>query len=619
MPRYREEERRAMTLDETLAIQTVGDLRPVAKLLTAGRTPTRKAELVAFVASCLEGPRLRALWDRLDTLQQAAVAETAHDPGRFFQARRFRAKYGANPNWGKTDSFSTHVTEPSLLAALFFRGVMPEDLGQRLRAFVPEPEPARLEVAASLPEALARQRFRWNRESERSEEWEETVPVVRREMEPAALHDLPAVLHLIGAGKVAVGQKTRRPGAAALQAIGKVLLAGDYYDGVAPAAEIPAWHHELGPIRAFAWPLLVQAGGLAELSGKNLALTRAGQRALTAPAQKTIETLWRRWLKTRLLDEMARIEVVKGQGAKGRGGALTAAVDRHPAVNDALARCPVGAWVAVDELFRYMQAADLDFEVARDPWKLHIGSNARNGSLGYQGYHGWHLLQARYALCLLFEYAATLGLIDVAYVPPQRARPDYSGNWGTDDFLFLSRYDGLLYLRLTPLGAYCLGLSGAYVAAKPEPRAALRVLPNLDVVATGEALDPGDAFLLDSFARRQADAVWRLERAKLLAALEEGKTVAALRELLESRNEGPLPDTVSRFLQDCEERASALKDRGEARLVECADPALAALVANDSRTRPLCMQAGERHLVVLPGAEKRFRTALRKLGYPLLA
>ena len=38
--------------------------------------------------------------------------------------------------------------------------------------------------------------------------------------------------------------------------------------------------------------------------------------------------------------------------------------------------------------------------------------------------------RARYLLCLLLEYAATLGLIDVAYTDPDEARPDFRHMWG---------------------------------------------------------------------------------------------------------------------------------------------------------------------------------------------
>lgn len=79
----------------------------------------------------------------------------------------------------------------------------------------------------------------------------------------------------------------------------------------------------------------------------------------------------------------------------------------------------------VDDFFRRMRATGTDFEITRDPWNLYI-CEPGYGSLGYEGFHAWHILQARYALCLLFEYAATLSLLDVAYIPPRDARPDYT-------------------------------------------------------------------------------------------------------------------------------------------------------------------------------------------------
>ncbi|MBU1752162.1 MAG: hypothetical protein KKA73_31160, partial [Chloroflexi bacterium] len=129
------------------------------------------------------------------------------------------------------------------------------------------------------------------------------------------------------------------------------------------------------------------------------------------------------------------------------------------------------------------QAAGHTFAVARDLWHLYI-ADPNYGSLGYAGYGEWPLLQGRYLLAFLFEYAATLGLIDVAYIHPSGARPDYHDNWGTDDLDCLSRYDGLLYFRLTGLGAWCLGLTAEYTqcpADEPAPlevRQVLQVLPN---------------------------------------------------------------------------------------------------------------------------------------------
>jgi hypothetical protein len=314
-----------------------------------------------------------------------------------------------------------------------------------------------------------------------------------------------------------------------------------------------------------------------------------------------------------ILDELSRIDCVKGQTGKGKHG-LTAVSSRRDAVADTLAECPAGGWVATEEFFLFMRASGNDFAVTRNAWNLYIGDQ-QYGSLGYEGGEG--ILEERYLLCLLFEYAATLGLIDVAFIPPATARPNYHNMWGTDDLPFFSRYDGLMYIRITTLGAYCLGAAEDYTPAPVEVKPVLRVLPNLEIAAIGADLEQGDRLALDAYAIRTSDLVWQLEAGKLLAAIQEGRAVDEIREFLSARSGAPLPDTVTRLLEDVADRSARVYDRGLARLIECADPALAALIANDSRTRKQCMRAGERHLVVPAASEAAFRRALRDVGYLL--
>ncbi len=62
---------------------------------------------------------------------------------------------------------------------------------------------------------------------------------------------------------------------------------------------------------------------------------------------------------------------------------------------------------------------------------------------------------------MLFEYVATLGVIDVAYTGPRGARDDYRELWGADRYDSLSRYDGLAAVRVNDLGAAILHDPGA--------------------------------------------------------------------------------------------------------------------------------------------------------------
>src|ERR1035437_5552487 len=266
----------------------------------------------------------------VDKLRQlAAVAEAVHSPSSRFNAGLFRAKYGQDPNWGPPSEHSYDRTPSALCFFFYKRDVVPADLKARLLNFVPAPRQAAIATVDRLPPTYGRSFDRWNEQQRTSETGTEEVPIAVHETERAAQRELLSVLRLVDAGKVAVSDKTRRASGATVDAITAILDGGDYYP---PVPVVDRCHDEnAGPIRAFAWPLLIQAGGLAQLAGTRLQLTKAGRKALSEPAAGTIRTLWTKWINTTILDELARIECVKGQTGKGKRG-LTAVSDRRASI-----------------------------------------------------------------------------------------------------------------------------------------------------------------------------------------------------------------------------------------------------------------------------------------------
>lgn len=584
------------TVSEALELASAHLLRPMLGLAPcAAPPPRRKADMIAEIEGLLRGDSLRRLWEALDETQQLAVREALDTPVGFFDRHHFELKYGRVPAGFEDDGgLSTATLLHFFLYAPRRHGfaptIVPLELAQRLRSFVPPPPPAEVPAAEELPEA---------------------APLTRRDMERPAQHDLLAVLRLVEAGRVAVSASTRRPGAAAKERVAAVLADGDFFD--ATGSEAPPWVRELGPIRAFAWPCLLQAAKLAQLRGSKLALTKSGRAALHRPVEATLRTIWKRWLGNKLLDEFSRVDIIKGQTRGSGRRTMTPASGRRSAVADALAACPPGRWVCFDDFGRFMQAGGFDFVVNRDPWNLYLGEPGY-GSLGYDGSHDWAIIEGRYALCLLFEYAATLGLIDVAYAEPHDARLDYTHLWGSEDLPYLSRYDGLQYFRLNPLGAYCLGIAKAYAPSTPTARAALGIYPNLSIQAAAP-LSPEEQTLLETYAEAEADGVWLLDRDKTLAAIEHGHDPDEFREFLAARDDQPLPETVEGFLAAAKRGARALKIRHTALLIDCADAEIAAKLTTDKRTAKLCLRAGERVLAVPTASEAAFRKAARAMGY----
>lgn len=411
MPYYNQPER-IPTLSEALNHQTVEQLKALASLLSAGTIPTRKAELVNYIHQALQGKMLRQLWQQCDVTQQAAIAEVVHSEDDRYQAQRFVNKYGKEPNWG-TGRYQSYQFKPSILELFFYSFTMPQDLKAQLKPFVPLPEPTRIESLETLPAALSRALEDYNYSTRQRILQAIDIPLTVRETESVAQRDLQTVLRLVDLGKVAISDKTLYPTGGTLTAIAQVLEDGDYYNEWSTERSPAGWKYEdvEGAIKPFAWVMLLQAGRLMELSSKRLVLTKSGQKALTEPAAKTIQSLWKNWLKTTLLDELRRIDSIKGQTGKAKR-TLTAVAGRRNVIVEALKDCPIERWVEMSMFFRYMIAAGYDFAVSRNPENLTIDGY---GSL-YE--ENWFILEARYILCFLCEYVSTLGLIDIAYIHP---------------------------------------------------------------------------------------------------------------------------------------------------------------------------------------------------------
>jgi hypothetical protein len=293
---------------------------------------------------------------------------------------------------------------------------------------------------------------------------------------------------------------------------------------------------------------------------------------------------------------------------------MTARQPRREAIVEALASCPVSEWIRIGEFSRYMQAGGYGFEVTNDPWKLYI-CDRQYGSLGYSGFNDWNILQLRYILCFLFEYAATLGLIDIAYVHPEKALNDYHDLWGVDDLRWLSRYDGLRAFRITHLGAFCLGMTDTFTPRKAACSVNLSVLPNLTISAVSGELAPEEVLMLETWDEPLGGNIWRLNQERALDAIERGRCVREFASFLQERDGQPLPETVEAFCRASETNGTAVRCHGEAVLFECRDAVTAAMLCRQKELDNLCYLAGETTIAVPSAHVQRFRKCARSLGF----
>lgn len=586
-----------ISLAEAFHSLTAPDLKQFSTLVPFALNKSTKADMVAVLNASMKGVALRQLWGQLSSAEQCAVAEAIHHPFGLLDMRAFKAKYQTLPKLNEPGSSRYATGTPTRLALFIHHDrrsnqyFVPDDLQAELMPWVPEPSAAAVQTVP--PDSLG-------------------DGLTFRETEPEALQDLKVLLRTIEQTKVQVSDKTGVASAAAQRLLADKLTHGDFY---ALDESVERWQQTVGPIKAFAWPLLLQAGGLATCLSGRLALTPAGIKAIVSPPAPTIRALWRKWLNSRSLDEFSRVDIIKGQQSAGR--VMTAVAPRRVAIDSALCECPVGEWVSIEALSRFMKAAGHDFAVTHDPWKLYL-FDKQYGAMGYDGHGEWHILEQRYMTALLMEYAATLGLIDVAYVHPEGATDDFRGIWGADDLRFLSRYDGLKRIRITALGAYVLGLSADYVPQQVVSPARLQVLGNLWVQVLHGPLEPDAQRHLETWARPAQVDTWELCPLKAAAAIEKGYETAALRGFLEAHTEEALPDAVLAFLHTCDRNSKAFKTAGEATVVECRDRVTVDAAMEDAELGKLACRIGPKELLVRNEHIGKFRLRLLALGLGLV-
>jgi hypothetical protein len=162
---------------------------------------------------------------------------------------------------------------------------------------------------------------------------------------------------------------------------------------------------------------------------------------------------------------------------------------------------------------------------------------------------------------------------------------------GSDDLSFLSRYDGLQAFRLTPLGAYLLGLETRLPAAAVASSVALSFSPGAAGRMSCKVRSRPRSRCCSTTGPSRSRGSWRLDREKSLSAIEKGHDIAELKGFLESTGGQPLPAPVDSFIDFCERNGKALKTLGSAVLIECRDPEIADEIAGRRETAARCVCA----------------------------
>jgi hypothetical protein len=572
-------------------------LKALAKRLGLPKTLTRKADMARELCGLVK-ERPADYVSVLSEVEQDFLAEAAHGDG-WVDPSAFSAKYGTecfHPlSW--VDSRKAYPLQLLLHGDDWMVGI-PREVAGLFKQLLPKPAEVTVETARDLPET-------YRPPGPVGQEEDDARRVNVHEGERVVFQELRRILGLVQAGKIKVSPKKLRPTSATVKLLTKALAVPDF-DLEMPQAEQDRWYEAGGACRAHAWGVLVQQCGWAKPKGSALALTPAGKAAVSSIGPEILREGFARFLKDDDFDEFNRIPNIRGQSGRAKS-AMTRVSSRKHKVATALREWSVGEWISFDDAYTFQNASGNAFTVCGDADWFYFGSPDYGCIYDSDG------LDQQYMRAVLMESLGTLGIVDLAYVYPHWLWPELGGSGEVDDLHFCGRYDGLLYVRLNELGAYCLGKKKTYTA--PAPEALFKLLPNLDIAVVAADISPAEESMLDLYAKRKTERVWRLDRGRILNHLESGGTMKEVTQFLEAQADGDMPATVSSFLADIDLKASAVRGIEDAVIVQFADATTAALVAHDSAARKLCVRAGETGVAVPKRRERAFRAALKKLGF----
>ena len=572
---------------ETKLFQWNSDtLKGYVTLLGGKSSITRKGDRITFICQkLLRKSSLHTLWQEMDDIAKRAVSTAYHNDGEFDTAA-FIAQYGQlPPRPKKDDDYWYSYQEPILFDLFVVDGQVAEDLMPLLADLILPLERFKLEGLNQLPTEIERSEYDWD--------------VASAETEMIGRADLLTYLQMVEQKQLKFGAKNNRLTAASVRKVIDNLMDGDYRE---PLGSITG----RTTIRPFGLDVFAQESGLMTRTGK---LTKAGRDYLHTQNPKTMLTAFEKWSDSGKFDELHRLKHLGG--LKSRRSRITPVTTRREKVLEALSWCPVDKWIALNDFYRAVIIWDFDFDVEKtDYTNLYIGSR-HDGELHGENY--WQIVNGLYINAIIWEYLGTLGVVDVAFTEDEDASFVNTSHYSGEP---VSLFDGLLYFRINPWGAFLLGQADEYTPAQPKQKELFKIDKEKHLHLLAD-LQPNERLQLEAIAKPIDKKTYQLDEAMLLTAVESGQSFDQLTTFLEANHNGKILASVSKWLTQLQQNIGAFKKGETAVIIQITQLKLLKLVQQDKTLTKLCQKVDAKTILVPSSKLTRFRKRLKTLGYLL--
>lgn len=270
-----------------------------------------------------------------------------------------------------------------------------------------------------------------------------------------------------------------------------------------------------------------------------------------------------------------------------------------------------GMLVSIDNIIKSILFQDkfyelIDIQDVKDYIYINEANYERTRITNYDRYRDYIVIPF---IKSFFFLLGTLGIFELYYNMPDEDSYLYLKNG------YLSKYDGLQYIRLTKLGEYVLGKRESYEFKKvTEESEILLDEEHLIITLLGDA--PTKTMFLERIGQKIASNKYKVTKESFLRNLEENSSLQERIEEFHSKIPNPKPQIWIDFLEELAVKSRAIIWKPEYRVLKLKeDKELISIVSKDKRFQEFILRGEEYHIFVKEENMGALSKLFKEYGY----
>ena len=277
-----------------------------------------------------------------------------------------------------------------------------------------------------------------------------------------------------------------------------------------------------------------------------------------------------------------------------------------------------GLWYSIHSLINYCRYRDIDLNIVDQSLAdAYLSVDIKLDKINrYYSYRTANISPSIYQEAIVLPFfkgfmflLAAFGVVDIAYNYP---RNDAIQKKSTD---YLSVFDGLRYIRLTPLGAYVMGLSETY-AVTVEKENALIVLDEKRLLIHLDGPDRIKDMILWQFSDRITESSYKVTYDSFLKDCKTQKDIEKKISLFRNKIAEKPPSIWEDFLKDVLNKVEPLIPKPDLVVFQLKNQTeLITLMAQDEILQKFIMKAEDYHVLIPAKHLNTVKKRLEKFGF----